>query len=152
MPDTSSREGFKLRLFLNGNDTSIYSYDLGWVDSLARSQGFELTPEKMLAGLATVRKWWGHALECEPCTTVSVPETPLKYEIALLEGESDAGKVECKIEIGTLQVTWLWDPVTDKISTSSRAAFRLSPAGFDWYLNVYGTYLDAIQRVRGEIG
>lgn len=148
MPDTSSREGFTLRLYLNGNDTSTYSYDLGWVQSPARPQGFNLTPEQMAAGLAIVRNWWQRALKREPSPTVPVPETPLKSEIALLTSGPDEGALECKLEISDLNVIWLWDPVTNQISTAARAAFKLSPAGFDWYLNVYAVYLDSIARVR----
>ena len=152
MPDTSSREGFRIRLYLNSAETSVYSYDLGWVESPARAQGFEITPEEMVSGMALVREWWQHVLHREPQPITPVQETPLEYEIGLIESGPDAGKLKREIEIGELGVSCLWDPQTGKIGSCARPTFRLSPAGFDWYLNTYSLFLDAIARVRGEAG
>lgn len=148
MPETSSREGFKLRLYLNGVETSIYSYDLGWVDAPARPQGFEVKSEALSGAVGLILKWWCHVISCESQPVKPVTETPLKSEITLLESGNDAGKLEYKVDVGDLSVTWLWDPVTDMAISSPRPAFRLTPAGFDWYMNSYSAYLDAIQRVR----
>ena len=148
MPITGSREGFKLRLYLNGIETSIYSYDLGWVSALARPQGFQITPAELSSAVGLILKWWQHVLSREQQPVKPVTETPLQSEITLLESGDDAGKLEYKVAIGDLEVTWLWDPLTDQAVSSPRAAFHLSPAGFDWYINSYKSYLDAIQRVR----
>jgi hypothetical protein len=148
MPETSSREGFTLRLYLSGVETSMYSYDLGWINAPARSQGFQVSSEALSSAVGRILGWWQHVLSREPQPVKPVTETPLESKITLLNSGPDAGKLEYKIAIGELEVTWLWDPATDQAVSSPRAAFQLSPAGFDWYMNSYKSYLDAIYRIR----
>lgn len=152
MPDTSSREGFTLRLYLGGVETSIYSYELGWVKAPARPQGFQVSSEALSDAVALILKWWAHVLKREPQSINPVTETPLQSKITLLDSGPDIGKLEYRVEIGELELTWLWDPETDQAISSPRAAFQLSPAGFDWYMNSYRSYLDAISRIRENTG
>lgn len=150
MPVAGSREGFKLRLYLNSAETSIYSYDLGWVSAPARPQGFQVSSEELSSAVGLILEWWQHCLKREPQPVKPVTETPLESRISLLTEGPDAEKLEYKVEIGEIEVTWLWDPTTDKAVSSPRVAFKLSPAGFDWYMHSYESYLDAINRIKAN--